>query len=75
MDAGDGVIFQPATVLHRGISPRLGARYVITLCLLPSPVHWETALERGAMSDLATDTKWHRNAAEILNVIADGQIH
>jgi hypothetical protein len=71
MGAGDGVIFQPATVLHRGISPHLGPRYVITLCLLPSPVHWETALERGAMSDLATDTKWHRNAVQLLNVLED----
>jgi hypothetical protein len=74
MHAGDGVIFQPATVLHRGLSPRLGPRYVITLCLLPSPVHWETALERGTMSDLATDTKWHRHATQLLNVIADRQI-
>jgi hypothetical protein len=75
MEAGDGVIFQPATVLHRGLSPRRGPRYVITLCLLPSPVHWETALERGAMSDLATDPKWHRNAAQLLNIIEDGQRH
>jgi hypothetical protein len=72
MDAGDGVLFQPATVLHRGISPRLGPRYVITLCLLPSPVHWEMALARGAMSDLATDTKWHQNAAQLLHVLAVG---
>jgi hypothetical protein len=75
MRAGDGVIFQPATVLHRGVSPRLGPRYIITLCLLPSPVHWETALARGAMSDLATDTKWHQNAVQLLNVIEDGQSH
>lgn len=75
MGAGDGVIFQPATVLHRGISPRLGPRYVITLCLLPSPVHWEIALARDAMSDLATDAKWHRNAVQLLNIIEDGHLH
>lgn len=73
MGAGDGVIFQPATVLHRGIGPRLGPRYVITLCLLPSPVPWKIAFECGAMSDLETDAKWHRNAAQLLNVIDAGQ--
>jgi hypothetical protein len=75
MGAGDGVLFQPATVLHRGISPHRGPRYIITLCLLPSPVHWETALARGAMSDLATDTKWHQNAAQLLNVMEDSRSH
>lgn len=36
--AGDAVLFQPARVLHSGITPHLGPRYVLTLCLLPSPV-------------------------------------
>ena len=69
MQAGEGVLFQPASVLHRGISPTRGARYVITLCLLPSPVHWTVALDRGAVSDLAEDAKWYKNAAEILRRI------
>ncbi len=69
MAAGDGVVFQPASVLHRGLSPALGPRYVITLCLLPSPVPWRTALERGAMSDLARDPKWHRHADQLLDAV------
>ena len=69
MQTGEGVIFQPASVLHRGITPRRGARYVITLCLLPSPVHWTVALERGATSDLAEDAKWHKDAGQLLQRI------
>lgn len=69
MRAGEGVLFQPASVLHRGYSPRRGPRYVLTLCLLPSPLHWEAALERGAISDLASDAKWHRHASELSSML------
>ncbi len=72
MGAGEGVIFQPASVLHRGISPRNAPRFVITLCLLPSPVHWTIALQRGAMSDLAVDEKWHRNAGQLRKAVESG---
>jgi hypothetical protein len=64
--AGEGLLFQPASVLHRGISPRQGPRVVLTLCLLPSPIHWREALHRGATSDLAQDDKWPRHASELL---------
>ncbi len=70
MGAGDGVVFQPATVLHRGLSPTLGPRYVITLCLLPSPLPWREAFERGTLSDLAQDDKWHRHAHDLSNTLA-----
>lgn len=66
LKAGECLIFQPANVLHRGISPTLGPRYVITLCLLPSPVPWQEAFECGAMTDLATDDKWHQHADTLL---------
>lgn len=66
MNAGEGVIFQPSTVLHRGVSPPLGTRYVLTLCLLPSPVHWSDALKHNTMSDLAINEGWHQNADELL---------
>jgi hypothetical protein len=69
MNAGEGVLFQPSTVLHRGVSPTLGARYAITLCLLPSPIHWQQALECHTLSDLATDEPWHHNAGRLLHVI------
>lgn len=66
MAAGDAVIFQPGLVLHRGVSPPSGHRFVITLCLLPSPIHWEEALENGALIDLTASDKWHRHADTLL---------
>ncbi len=66
MRAGQGIIFQPARVLHSGISPTLGSRYVLTLCILPSPVHWREAFRLGTMSDLAADDKWHVHASVLL---------
>ncbi len=61
-NAGDSVLFQPSRVLHRGISPTLGPRYVLTLCLLPSPIPWDVALARGAQIDLRHDSIWHADA-------------
>lgn len=60
--AGDAVLFQPSRVLHCGITPNLGPRYVFTLCLLPSPVPWRTALAREAQIDLREDPIWHADA-------------
>jgi hypothetical protein len=65
-DAGEAVLFQPARVLHQGVSPTRGARLTATLCLLPSPVHWLRAFESEAMSDLAVDEKWHDDAMMFL---------
>ena len=66
MGAGDAAIFQPALVLHRGLSPARGDRFAVTLCLLPSPVPWQEALKRGALTDLALSEKWHRHANDLL---------
>lgn len=63
--AGDAVLFQPARVLHRGITPKLGPRYVLTLCLLPSPVHWSEAMARSAQIDLRQDPIWHDDARQL----------
>ena len=63
--AGDAVLFQPARVLHSGITPRHGPRYVLALCLLPSPVPWREALARGAQIDLRTDPLWHSDAGQL----------
>jgi hypothetical protein len=64
--AGEGLLFQPASVLHRGVSPQRGPRAVLTLCLLPSPLPWREAFRRGVMSDLAEDDKWPAHASELL---------
>ncbi len=66
MEAGQGVLFQPANVLHRGVSPSRGERYALTLNLLPSPVPWQTALHRGALSDLTKEANWHSHADVLL---------
>lgn len=65
-DAGEAVLFQPARILHRGISPVHGPRLTATLCLLPSPVHWQRAFECETLSDLAVDEKWHEDALDFL---------
>jgi hypothetical protein len=64
-DAGEAVLFQPSRVLHRGVSPTRGDRLAATLCLLPSPVHWQRAFDSGTLSDLAVDEKWHEDAREL----------
>ncbi|MGE3847412.1 MAG: 2OG-Fe(II) oxygenase [Gammaproteobacteria bacterium] len=70
--AGDAVLFQPARVLHSGLTPRRGPRYVLTLCLLPSPVPWRTALARGAHIDLRDDPIWHDHARDLVPRLAAG---
>jgi hypothetical protein len=69
LEAGDGVVFQPARVLHRGIVPTHAPRYALTLCLLPSPVPWREALNRGVMVDLSVDDKWPAHASELLTAL------
>ncbi len=69
MRTGQGVLFQPAKVLHRGIAPHRGVRRVITLCLLPSPVPWAEALAKRTLTNLASEPKWHRQASELRSAI------
>lgn len=64
--AGGGVLFQPARVLHRALLPNRAPRLAITVCLLPSPVHWREALELEVTADLAVDEKWPRHAQELM---------
>ena len=37
---------------------------VVTLCLLPSPIPWREAFDRGGIPPL-TEGKWHAHAAEL----------
>ncbi|WLQ15013.1 hypothetical protein O5O45_03595 [Hahella aquimaris] len=45
--AGEALIFRPRDVLHRGVFSRdpQSPRYVATMLLLPSPLHWTQAHE------------------------------
>lgn len=71
MSAGDGLLFSPARVLHRGLVPTRGPRVVVTVCLLPSPVHWRVALERGAMLRRNRDGKWHSDASVLREILGE----
>ena len=68
--AGEGMLFQPSNVLHRGLLPTRGPRVVVTLCLLPSPIPWRDALERGVMISVGDDAKWHDDARELQAALA-----
>jgi hypothetical protein len=65
MRAGEGILFQPASVLHRGALPTHGPRHVVTVCLLPSPVPWRDAYDRGSHRGMQGDDKWHASAAQL----------
>jgi hypothetical protein len=60
--AGEASLFTPSRVLHRGVMPNRKPRYMLGICLLPSPIPWRAALERGWLSDLRHDSKWHGDA-------------
>ena len=69
--AGAGVVFQPARVLHSGIAPDCGSRFVLTLCLLPSPVEWRAALAADTLTDLAHHPLWHAHADELRRCLGE----
>ena len=70
---GDAVLFQPSTIVHRGIAPSRGPRYTLTVCLLPSPLPWAEALRRGTLSDLMEDELWHEDANALLRQLESSQ--
>jgi hypothetical protein len=39
---GQGLLFEPSRVLHRGVVPTGAARHIVTLLLLPSPTPWHS---------------------------------
>ncbi len=72
MTAGEGILFPPARALHRGLLPTHGPRTVLTLCLLPSPVAWRTALDRGGFAGSTNGAKWHANASTLRQLYGGG---
>ena len=72
MRAGDGILFQPSSVLHRGMLPTHGRRHVITLCLLPSPVPWRDAYDRARALAAQGYDKWHEKADAIREALTRG---
>ena len=70
MKAGEGVLFPPSSVLHRGMISTKGPRHVVTICLLPSPVPWSEAYARGVRSQSRSDGKWPEHAAHFRDALA-----
>ena len=64
LEAGESVLFQPSNVLHRGVVPETGVRVAVTACLLPSPIPWREALDRGLRVPLDAGEKWSPDASE-----------
>jgi len=71
MQSGEGILFQPSSVLHRGELSTHGPRHVLTLCLLPSPVPWSDAHARGVPGRSPGDGKWHESAESFRRAFAD----
>lgn len=65
MQAGQGIIFEPAQVLHRGWLPSTGHRYVLVFCLLPSPMHWQVMFDRTNGEGFSSGYTWHEDAQKL----------
>jgi hypothetical protein len=70
LEAGEGVVFQPSNVLHRGVVPETGARVAVTACLLPSPIPWREALDRGVRVPVGEGDKWSPDASEFRTALS-----
>lgn len=68
--AGEGIVFQPSSVLHRGMLPTRGARFVVMVCLQPSPIPWREALERPIPPPAGSDIRWHEHASVLQSALA-----
>ncbi|WP_447971241.1 hypothetical protein [Nitrospira sp. M1] len=73
MQPGDGILFEPSQILHCGILPTKGPRYVIAFCLLPSPIPWHEAFNRTQGNNMSQDYAWHSNANEICKALLESK--
>jgi len=46
LEAGEGILFEPSQILHRGLIPDKAPRVIMQIQILPSPIHWRDALQR-----------------------------
>lgn len=56
MDTGEAVIFEPMNILHRGVWPERAPRYLVQICLIPSPAPWQEMCENFALP--GADNDW-----------------
>lgn len=68
--AGQGILFEPAQLLHRGLSPSKAPRKIMQILILPSPLPWREALEKLRAADLPArrDLAFPGSAAELKEV-------
>lgn len=43
VETGDAILFEPANILHRGVWPTRAPRYLVQICIVPSPMPWRDA--------------------------------
>ena len=69
LDAGEAILFQPSRVLHKGVLPEHGERWVLAFCLLPSPMPWAIVHHRTGRAGPARDFAWHLQAQALADQI------
>jgi hypothetical protein len=69
--AGEGLLFEPAGTLHRGIMPSRGERYVLSITLVPSPVPWQVAFSITARTRFCETNAgvWPAHSDDLLRII------
>ena len=67
LDAGEAFIFLPARSLHRGFLPTRGVRHMLSIVLLPSPIHWTEAWKKTSETGyhLKTNATFPDNAEDL----------
>ncbi|MGB0684021.1 MAG: hypothetical protein ACPGOV_15030 [Magnetovibrionaceae bacterium] len=56
LERGQSLLFYPMQLLHRGRQPTRAPRYMIQICLIPSPAHWRISSEKTPLPTM--DTTW-----------------
>jgi hypothetical protein len=51
LEAGEAFMFFPARTLHRGFLPTRGIRHMLSIVLLPSPIHWTEAWKKTSQTE------------------------
>lgn len=71
LEAGEALCFLPRHVMHRGMPPPHGARRMLSIVFLPSPVPWREAvneLDADPPAELG-DLDWAQDAASLTRLL------
>lgn len=69
--AGQALLFEPASTLHRGVLPSRGERYLLSLMLIPSPIPWHSAFAAASHSRFCETNAgvWPSQANDLLTAM------